>query len=235
MALSAERGPHALGRNVPAPPLRHPRGRLRPRLWGAGPTFALVILQAAVFAVSGCLLAPFDISHPGGSAWAFALPAPAALPPSVLAMPDRPSRGEQVRTRVVLPVSAALRTSGVITSSGAVANAAAAHRTDTIEPVGFTVLPAALAPRGPDPVAGPGAPHVPVAGPAAPHVPVAGPAAQHVPATSRKAHRKAGHRHVADHRARDHKHRDALLARGSLPHARHGSAPPPGATHREAC
>ena len=90
MALSAERGPHARWRNVPATPPRHHLGRLRPRFWGAGPTFALVILQAAVFAASGCLLAPFDISHPGGpgSAWASGLPESPAPPPSVLAPPS---------------------------------------------------------------------------------------------------------------------------------------------------
>lgn len=223
MALSAERGPYALGRNVPAPPRRHPLRPLRPRLWGAGPTLALVILQAAVFAVSGCLLAPSDFSHPGdsGSAWAFALPASPVPPPPVVALPDRPSRGEQVRARVALPVTTAPRTGATAPRTGATrtlpgmpSGSAAPRQTDRIELVGYAVLPAALTPQRPAPVAGPAAPQA---------------------LAPRKARAKAGHRHRADHRVGAHKHRGTLLARTSLGHKRHGSATPPGAPHREAC
>ena len=224
MALSAERGPYALRRNVPATPRRHPLRPLRPRLWGAGPTLALVILQAAVFAVSGCLLAPSDISHPGGqgSAWAFALPVPPVPPPAAVALPDRPSRSEQVRPRVAQPVTeaprtvaAAPRTSSTRTSPGMPAGSEAPRRTDRIQLVGYAVLPAALTPHRPGPVADPATPQA---------------------LAPRKARTSSGHRHPTDHRlVRAHKHRGTLLARTSLRHKQHGSATPPGAAHREAC
>ncbi|GAA1256274.1 hypothetical protein [Oryzihumus leptocrescens] len=224
MALSAERGPHALRRNVPATPPRHPLRRLRPRLWGAGPTLALVILQAAVFAVSGCLLAPSDISHPGGpgSAWAFALPTSPVPPPPVVALPDGPSRGERVRARVALPVTTTPRTvstemaiSSTRTPPGMPAGSDAPRQTDRIELVGYVVLPAALTPHRPRPVAGPAARHA---------------------LAPRTARTSSGHRHLADHRlVRPHQHRGTLLARTSLGHKRHGSGTAPGAPHREAC
>lgn len=210
MAFRAERGPRALVRNVPAPPSRrHPRGRLRPRFWGAGPTFALVILQAAVFAVSGCLLAPFDVSHPNdpGTAWALALPASPALPLADLALPDRPSRGEQVRARVVVPVSTATRSSDARTAPAVTFGSAAPGHTDVIEPVSYVILPAALpaavSPRRPTPVAGSPAP------PVAP--------------TTRKARVRPPHPHHAVPRARTRRHRAALPAR--TPIARPGHTP----------
>ncbi|MGN6634130.1 MAG: hypothetical protein ACTHJ6_01540 [Oryzihumus sp.] len=205
---------------------------LRPRFWGAGPTFALVILQAAVFAASGCLLAPFDISHPGGpgSAWASGLPESPApppwvlAPPSVIAQPDRPSHGEQVRAGVARPVTTALRTSGSSTLSGAPSRAssvsaalpAAPRQTGIIVPVGFTVPPAALTPRRP--------------------VPVTGPTAAHVLPTTAKAHPTPRHHHRAHHRARVHQdRRGALLARVTRTHTRHGATTPPGAARRQPC
>ncbi|MGZ4750932.1 MAG: hypothetical protein ACXVYU_07650 [Oryzihumus sp.] len=228
MALSAERGPYALRRNVPSTPPRHPLRRLRPRLWGAGPTLALVILQAVVFALSGCLLVPSDISHPGdpGSAWAFPGPTSPVPPPPVVALPGRPSRGEQVRARVAQPVTTAPRTVATAprastprTSPGMPSGSATPRPTDRIELVGYPVLPAALTPRRPGPVAGPVAPRA-----LAPW----------------KAHTSSGRRdlfghRLADHRARAHQHRGTLLARTPLGHKRHGSATPPGASRREAC
>ena len=100
MASSATWVAGAPKRDVPASRRRHSPDRPPSRFLGVGPTFALVVLEVAVFAVSGWLIGSFTISGSDGPgvSGAHALPTPRVVVPTMPHPGKRPPRTPPLAT-----------------------------------------------------------------------------------------------------------------------------------------